>query len=359
MARHREEFSVREMCQVLKVWSSGFYAFLSQPDSTHALYDAFLKRRIAETFNASRCLYGSPRVYRELLAEDVACSQKRVARMMKEMGLCARSPRRWVRTTDSKHGYAVSPNRLDREYQIERVPGLDRAWAGDITYIPTAQGWLYLAVVLDLKSRRVIGWSMDDNMKQSLVGSALEMATKGRLGGSRNGQNEVAVNLLFHSDRGSQYAAHGFQDQLRSAGITGSMSRKGNCWDNAPVESFFATLKKELVHKVKYQTRDQAKASLFNYIEIYYRAPLISPSFLTTTCSYNHPFAIFFVWITTKTNLPIFFRVMIVWGSWKSWATRWCEFRSVSTSSFSVLRWKQHFTAHTIRARADGLRSTR
>ena len=265
MVEFQGEFSVKEMCRVLKVRRSGFYAFLKRPQSLHAIEDEALKKRIRQVFEASRRLYGSPRVYRELLSLGIACSEKRIARLMHEMGLKVRTRRRHVRTTDSKHGYPVAPNRLNREYQVEQVPGLDRAWGGDITYIPTAQGWLYLAVVIDLKSRRVIGWSMDETMEQSLVQDALAMALSHRpVSGLTNGE------LLFHSDRGSQYAGHRFQEQLCRSGLIGSMSRKGDCWDNAPVESFFATLKKELVHQEKYTTREQAKARLFEYIEVYY-----------------------------------------------------------------------------------------
>lgn len=184
---------------------------------------------------------------------------------MQELGLKVSVRRRYVCTTDSRHSYPVSPNRLNREYGVEQIAGLDRVWAGDITYIPTAQGWLYLAVVLDLKSRRVIGWSMNETMKQELVQDALAMAVSRRFGWS-----ELKEELLFHSDRGSQYAGGCFQEQLQESNIMSSMSRKGDCWDNAPVESFFATLKKELVHQEKYATREQAKASLFEYMEGYY-----------------------------------------------------------------------------------------
>ena len=205
---------------------------------------------------------------------------------MQALNLVARVPRRFVPTTDSRHGFPVAQNHLNRKYQVEAIPGLNRAWAGDITYIPTAQGWLYLAVVLDLKSRRVIGWSMGDNMETKLVQDALTMATEQRLLGQRPphdfgdfsadlphdeaNQPKNHQELLFHSDRGSQYASHRFQEQLVDVGIECSMSRKGNCWDNAPVESFFATLKKELVYTQRYLTREQAKASLFEYIEIFY-----------------------------------------------------------------------------------------
>jgi len=197
-------------------------------------------------------------------AAGIGCSQKRVARLMKEQNLMVRKPRRFVATTDSGHAFPIGQNLLNRQYQVEAVAGLNRAWAGDITYIPTAQGWLYVAVVLDLKSRRVVGWSMRDSLEQTLVHEALEMALGQRLSA------EVPEALLFHSDRGSQYAAHDYRKRLQEFGIVCSMSRRGNCWDNAVVESFFATLKKEEVHRENYLTREQAKASLFCYIEIFY-----------------------------------------------------------------------------------------
>jgi putative transposase len=183
---------------------------------------------------------------------------------MKEQNLMVHKPRKFVATTDSGHAFPVAHNLLNREYQVEAVTGLNRAWAGDITYVPTAQGWLYVAVVLDLKSRKVIGWSMKDTLEQALVHEALEMAVSQRV------TKEAPEALLFHSDRGSQYAAHNYQERLENSGITCSMSRKGNCWDNAVVESFFATLKKEEVHREDYVTHEQAKASLFCYIEIFY-----------------------------------------------------------------------------------------
>jgi transposase InsO family protein len=183
---------------------------------------------------------------------------------MQEQQLSACQPRRFMATTDSAHGSPTAPNVLDRQYQVEAVPRLNQVWAGDITYIPTAGGWLYLAVVLDLKSRRVIGWGMSHTLEQSVVHHALEMAL------GQRARHEDDAGLLFHSDRGSQYAAGAYQERLREQGITGSMSRRGNCWDNAPLESFFATLKKELVHREKYQTREQARASVFHYIEVFY-----------------------------------------------------------------------------------------
>jgi transposase InsO family protein len=173
----------------------------------------------------------------------------------------AQVPRRFVRTTDSQHTLPVATNQLNREYQVQAVAHVNRVWAGDITYVPTAEGWLYVAVVLDLKSRKVVGWGMAATRQQELVSGALEMAL---------GQRQPPAGLLHHSDRGSQYASHRYQAELRQQGMVCSMSRKGNCWDNAPVESFFATLKKELVHRHRYQTRAEAKASLFHYIEVFY-----------------------------------------------------------------------------------------
>jgi transposase InsO family protein len=261
---HAGEFSVREMCQVLKVKRSGFYAYVKCPESSRALADQELKKQIRRVFEANRGLYGSPRIFRVLRAQGAICSKKRVARLMREMGLRVRSRRRYVRTTDSCHNYPIAPNRLNREFDVDQIKNLDCAWAGDMTYIPTTQGWLYLAVIIDLKSRRVIGWSMGASIDQGLVQNALGMAIGHRLAlGYSDGE-------LFHSDQGSQYVAHAFQKQLREAGITGSMSRKGNCWDNAPVESFFATPKKEVMHREEYATWDQVRLSLFNYIEVYY-----------------------------------------------------------------------------------------
>ena len=253
------------MCRVLNVSSSGYYSWRVRPLSYHEQQDQQLGEEIRQIFQESQGRYGSPRIHQELQAQGIRCSEKRVARLMREQQLAAHKPRRFMATTDSAHAFPVADNLLNREYQVEVVSGLNRVWAGDITYIPTAQGWLYVAVVLDLKSRMVIGWSMATTLEHTLVSDALEMAVRRRVS-----HQEPAVGLLFHSDRGSQYAAAGYQDQLQEKEIVCSMSRRGNCWDNAPVESFFATLKKELVHRESYQTREQAKASLFYYIEVFY-----------------------------------------------------------------------------------------
>ena len=252
------------MCRVLGVTRSGYYAWSIRPASRREQRDGELSEQIRTIYQDSRGRYGSPRVHNELHVQGVRCGKKRVARLMQEQQLSACQPRRFVATTDSAHAFPTSPNRLNRQYQVEAVAGLNQAWAGDMTYIPTAQGWLYLAVVLDLKSRRVIGWGMSHSLEQQVVHDALEMAL-----GQRQPEGAGSA-MLFHSDRGSQYAAHAYQQRLEEQGITCSMSRKGNCWDNAPVESFFATLKKELVHREKYLTQEQAKTSLFHYIEVFY-----------------------------------------------------------------------------------------
>jgi len=249
---------------VLGVSRSGFYTWLGRSASQHAQKDAMLGEVIRAIYQESGARYGSPRIHRELQVQGICCSEKRVARLMQQLQLQASKPRRFVTTTDSSHAFPIAPNVLDRQYQVEAVTGLNQAWAGDITYIPTAGGWLYLAVVLDLKSRRVIGWGMSHTLEQTVVHRALEMALGQRC------RDDTGSGLLFHSDRGSQYAAEAYQGRLREQGITCSMSRKGNCWDNAPLESFFATLKKELVHREKYQTREEAKVSLFQYIEVFY-----------------------------------------------------------------------------------------
>ena len=261
---HYGQFRNSVMFRVLGVRASAFYKWKTRPLSQRARQKAGLVAHINELFHDSEGRYGSPRIHRDLQALGVRCSPKRVAQIMKEHRLVAHQPRKFVVTTDSNHAFPVARNVLNREYQVENVAGLDRAWAGDITYVPTAQGWLYLAVVLDLKSRKVIGWSMRDSLEQTLVHEALEMAL-----GQRQCA-EVQARLLFHSDRGSQYAAHDYREKLAENRIVCSMSRRGNCWDNAVVESFFATLKKEEVHRQHYLTREQAKASLFFYIEIFY-----------------------------------------------------------------------------------------
>jgi transposase InsO family protein len=258
---HRKPFSLTVLCRMLQVTCGGYYAWRQRPHSQRVREDEQLLVSIRTIYDQSQRRYGSPRVYRELQAQGICCSEKRVARLMREHHLVVSPARKFVVTTDSQHPHPVAANELNREYQVEAVAAVNHVWASDITYVPTAQGWLYVAVVLDLKSRKVIGWGMETSLAQGLVTGALQMAL---------GQRVVQAGLLHHSDRGSQYASHSYQELLQQQGITCSMSRKGNCWDNAPVESFFATLKKELVHRENYRTRDEAKASLFHYIEVFY-----------------------------------------------------------------------------------------
>ena len=262
---HQGPFQKSAMFRVLGVSSSAYHRWKTRPVSQRQQQNQQLAAHICELFEECDGRYGSPRIHRDLQAlGSIRCSPKRVAQIMREQHLVAHKPRKFVVTTDSNHAFPVARNLLNRNSQVENVAGLNRAWAGDITYVPTAQGWLYVAVVLDLKSRRVIGSSMRDSLEQTLVHEALEMALGQRFSGEVEGQ------LLFDSDRGSQYAAHDYQKRLLECNIVGSMSRKGNCWDNAVVESFFATLKKEEVHRERYLTREQAKASLFFYIEVFY-----------------------------------------------------------------------------------------
>jgi putative transposase len=254
---HREDFPVRLMCGVLEVSPSGFYDWLRRPESPRAAEDRALVAKIQAVHGDSRRTYGSPRVHASLKAEGYRIGRKRVARLMRENDIRARTKRKFRVTTDSRHDHPVAPNRLDRQFTVEAP---NTVWLADISYIPTREGWLYLAVVLDLYSRQVVGWAMDEEMPQELTLAALDMALKRR---------RPLPGLMHHSDRGSQYAA-AYQARLAEHGIVGSMSRKGNCWDNAPMESFFHTLKTERVHHRDYQTRDEARRDIFEYIEVFY-----------------------------------------------------------------------------------------
>ena len=229
------DFPVQVMCQVLQVSRSGYYDWLSRSESTRAAGDRALAIDIRASHEASHGRYGSPRVHAELRSQGRRIGRKRVARLMRGMGLAARRRRRFRRTTDSSHAFPVAPNLLGRDFH---APAPDRVWLADITYLWTAQGWLYLAVVLDLFSRQVVGWAMADHLGHELAVAALDMAIARR---------RPAPGLVQHSDRGVQYAAHGYRRRLRDHAMICSMSRKGDCWDNAPMESFFATLKGELV----------------------------------------------------------------------------------------------------------------
>jgi transposase InsO family protein len=246
------------MCDALGVSESGFHAWSRREPSPSELRRDGLVEEIRRIHAEVKGRYGSPRMTAELNSRGHPCTENTVAKLMSDNGIRARAARGSTRTTDSRHALPVAGNLLDRQFDPS---GPNEAWCADITYIPTADGWLYLAVVEDLFSRMVVGWSMADHMESRLVVDALGMAVKRRL---------PPHGLLAHSDRGSQYASDHYQRLLGRHGIVCSMSRVAQCWDNAPVESFFATLKKELVHHERYTTRDQARASIFEYVESFY-----------------------------------------------------------------------------------------
>jgi len=214
--------------------------------------------RIAGIHAASRGTYGSPRVHRQLRRDGIRTGRKRVQRLMRAHGLRGRIRRRFRTTTDSNHTLPVAPNTLNRQFAVDAP---DRVWAGDITYIATASGWCYLAVILDLHSRMVVGWAMAEHMRTELVEDALAAAL---------GARDPSPELLHHSDRGSQYASHSYRGRLEALGIAVSMSRRGDCWDNAVVESFFGTLKQELVHHARWTNPAAARAAIHDYIEVFY-----------------------------------------------------------------------------------------
>jgi transposase InsO family protein len=257
----QQEFPVALMCEVLDVSRSGYYARRSRPASPREARRRELTAKILAVHADSRGTYGSPRVTVELKASGEAVSENTVAKYMRQAGVAVTPRRRFVpRTTDGDHPHPVAPNRLARDFAADAP---DRKWACDLTYVPTDQGWLYLSVVLDLFSRRVVGWSMSDDLKAAGVAEALAMALARR-------KPDPGAGLLHHSDRGVQYACGPYRSMLGRHGITASMSRPGNCYDNAVVESFFGTLKGELVEREHYRTREEARASVFEWIECWY-----------------------------------------------------------------------------------------
>jgi transposase InsO family protein len=256
-----DEWPIAVLCRVLEVSRSGFYAWRSREASAAHRRREALTTEVEEIHAEVKARYGSPRMHAELVSRGHACCVNLVAKLMRQAGIAAKTTRKFRRTTDSNHAHPAAENVLDRNFDPDQP---NAAWAADVTYIPTREGWLYLAVVEDLFSRRVVGWSMDATMTSRLVVDALEMALARRLKGSSS------AALVAHSDRGSQYASEHYRRRLAEERIACSMSRRGNCWDNAPMESFFASLKKELVHDEDYATRAEAKASIFEYIEAFY-----------------------------------------------------------------------------------------
>jgi putative transposase len=265
IASHQREHPVRLMCRVLEVARSGFYAWRRRGASAHARRDAQVLGAVRVAYAASAGTYGAPRVHQELRAGGHRVGKKRVARLMRHAGLRGRAPqRRGVRTTDARHGEPLAPNLVARHFAVADATGpraVNRVWVSDITYVPTGAGWLYLATVLDLASRRVIGWAMRDTLEAELALSALRMALHAR---------HPAPGLIHHSDRGVHYACADYRAELARHGAIASMSRTGDCWDNAVAESFFATLEHELIMRRQWRTRDEARQAIFHYIETWY-----------------------------------------------------------------------------------------
>jgi len=256
--RHRGLYPLVMMCRLLEVRRNTYYAWRRRPESRRVKEDRRLVMEIEVSHRASDRSYGSPRVHEDLQEQGLRCGRKRVARLMRENGIRAKQARRYKVTTDSDHNHPVAANLLDRQFDVD---GPDRVWTADITYIRTREGWLYLAVILDLFSRRVVGWSMSNRVDGQLTLGALRMARSRR---------RPQVGLLHHSDRGSQYACRDYRVVLEQHGMICSMSRKGDCWDNAVSESFFKTLKAERVNDRDYWTREEAKTDIIDYIERFY-----------------------------------------------------------------------------------------
>ena len=255
---HRDEFPVRRMCAELDVSSSGYYAWRTRPPSTREMANQELSEEIEVVFKESKETYGSPRVYRELKRRGAKCSKNRIARLMRLRCLKAKQTRRFKSTTKRNRSHPVAPNLLQRNFATKKP---NEKWLTDITYISTWEGWLYLAAVLDLYSRRIIGWAMSERMTDELTLTALRMALLRR---------QPDSGLIHHSDQGSQYTSDAYQALLADHDIQVSMNGVGTWYDNAPMESFFGTLKSECVHHVIYRTRDEARADLFSYIEGFY-----------------------------------------------------------------------------------------
>jgi putative transposase len=258
MYDHRGIHLVRRMCRVLGVSASGYYAWLNRPESNRARENRRLVVEIKAIHKENRGVYGSPRIHAELMDRKTHVSENRVARLMRENGIAAKQKKKYKATTDSNHTLPVAPNILERDFEAS---GPNQKWLADISYIPTREGWLYLAAVLDLYSKLIVGWSMSSRMTKNLVLDALKMAVDRRRPGP---------GLIHHSDQGRQYASKAYRKKLKSHRMICSMSRKANCWDNAPMESWFHSLKTELVTHKNYLTRMQAKADIFEYIEIFY-----------------------------------------------------------------------------------------
>ena len=260
MTDHKHLYPIEKMSKVLGVSRGGYYRWTHRSVSVRTVENHRLRTKIFEIWDGSRRTYGSPRIHRELIREDCRVSRPRVARLMRAMHIASRIRRKWVATTDSKHGRPVAPNLLDRRFTPE---GIGKVWVSDITYLPTQQGWIYLTTIMDLGDRQTIGWSLSRELsaRNTSVAAFKQACTK----------RPITNELLFHSDRGIQYACEEFTSLLdKNPNITQSMSRKGNCWDNAPAESFFKTMKAEMDIPGKFRDYYHARTVVFEFIEIWY-----------------------------------------------------------------------------------------
>jgi transposase InsO family protein len=258
MDQHRSTHGVQKMCLVIGASRSGYYRWKKQPQSKRQKDNEKILMEIRESHKHSRRTYGSPRITKDLQAQGTQCSKNRVARLMKIHGIVGKATKKYKVTTNSKHTLPVAENLLKQNFEAAKP---NTVWISDITYVPTLEGWLYLVVILDLFSRQVVGWAMSDRQTSGFVVKALSQAI---------GRRHPASRCIFHSDRGIQYASTDFRDVLRAYGFIQSMSRKGNCYDNAVAESFFHTLKTEHVYDYRYETRAEARQSIFEYIEMFY-----------------------------------------------------------------------------------------
>jgi putative transposase len=258
MHQQHTEFKVSRMCQLLEVSRSGYYEWRSRPPRAEVEAEQYVEAKVKHYFAQGRGTYGTRRIKYLLAQEGLQVSRRRIGRLLTQAGLRCKTRRKCKAPTASGQAQTVAPNQLNREFTVQEP---DTMYVGDITYLPTREGWLYLAVVLDLCSRAVVGWSMADHMRAELVNQALAMALC---------QRQPAVGLIMHTDRGSQYGAESYRQLLTQHGIQPSMSRKGNCWDNAVAESFFHTLKTELVYLEEFDTHEYAQTAVFEYIEVFY-----------------------------------------------------------------------------------------
>ena len=258
MEENRSTFPIEKMCRIFKLSRSGYYKCRNETTGNIKKENDMLLKKIKIVYDDNKGCYGSPRITKQLNKDCIKCGENRIARIMRKNNVKAKTKKRFKITTNSKHDYPVAPNLLKRNFSANKI---NQKWVGDITYIYTREGWLYLSAILDLCSRKIVGWSMSDRITKGLTMKTFKNAIARR---------SITDEIILHSDRGSQYACHDFKNLLAKNNFIQSMSGKGNCYDNAVMESFFKTLKSDLVYWEKYLTRDEAKKSIFEYIEVYY-----------------------------------------------------------------------------------------